>query len=513
MAEVVVSATASESAKAVPPVEDEPPAEVDLLTETDLYKILGVRRAASDEEIKKAYKKKSLKHHPDKNRGDPDAKPKFQKIAEAFAVLSDKKKRLQYDKSGAMDLEDIDIDQFMNMWVGEMMEEGGMVDEMMKEVLPWTDDDDKMLQFMEANATKSGKKWTCGVCKKSLSSRGLMLAHFEKTHKFECDAWGKEQMDAMKASFESFMKQVTGIGDSSGEFILPDGTKAEMSNVKGVPDIRGHFQSRIDKGLAQEKVLEMYRKVSPEDSTFVPEVAELVQVLEIKESLAAELQKDKKRLLKRLKTKIDSFHDEEEDELAMFEAMNGMGGLGPEDMDLFGKGGFPGMGGKGGFPGMGGKGGFPGMGGKGGFPGLGGKGGMPSMGDLREFEAMLSSMGMNDPESLAAMMDNPEAMLGMLGGAGMAGGMLGGRGGFGGDLGPRPDPPKPNPAIAQLSKMSTGDRVRVIADRSFDKFKGGMVGSITKNNAEDRNMLIQFDNTAYSGPDPVQVAYKHLEMA
>ena len=48
-----------------------------------------------------------------------------------------------------MDLEDFDIDQFMNMWVGEMMEDGGVVDDMMQSVLPWTNDDDKMLQFME----------------------------------------------------------------------------------------------------------------------------------------------------------------------------------------------------------------------------------------------------------------------------------------------------------------------------------------------------------------------------
>lgn len=48
-----------------------------------------------------------------------------------------------------MDLEDFDIDQFLNMWVGEMMEDGGVVDDMMQSVLPWSNDDDKMIQFME----------------------------------------------------------------------------------------------------------------------------------------------------------------------------------------------------------------------------------------------------------------------------------------------------------------------------------------------------------------------------
>lgn len=98
--------------------------------------------------LKKAYRQKSLRYHPDKNPS-PDAKPVFQKITEAYSILSDEKKRLKYDKPGDMDLEDFDIDQFMNMWVGEMMEDGGVVDDMMQSVLPWTNDDDKMLQFME----------------------------------------------------------------------------------------------------------------------------------------------------------------------------------------------------------------------------------------------------------------------------------------------------------------------------------------------------------------------------
>ena len=98
--------------------------------------------------LKKAYRQKSLKYHPDKNPS-PDAKIKFQRIAEAYSVLSDDKKRLKYDKSGDMDLEDFDMDQFLNMWVGEMMEDGGIVDDMMQSVLPWRDDHEKMQQFME----------------------------------------------------------------------------------------------------------------------------------------------------------------------------------------------------------------------------------------------------------------------------------------------------------------------------------------------------------------------------
>eukprot|EP00930_Biecheleria_cincta_P047577 TRINITY_DN33003_c0_g1_i1.p1 TRINITY_DN33003_c0_g1~~TRINITY_DN33003_c0_g1_i1.p1 ORF type:complete len:891 (-),score=140.13 TRINITY_DN33003_c0_g1_i1:92-2764(-) len=93
----------------------EPSEEVDLLSESDLYRILGISRSAQPDDIKRAYRKRSLRYHPDKNQCDPDAKLKFQKIAEAFTVLSDENKRSKYDASGDMDLEDFDVEQFINM--------------------------------------------------------------------------------------------------------------------------------------------------------------------------------------------------------------------------------------------------------------------------------------------------------------------------------------------------------------------------------------------------------------
>ena len=68
---------------------------------TDYYRILGVPKNASQEEIKKAYRKLALKYHPDKNKGDKAAEEKFKKINEAYAVLSDKEKRQQYDQFGS----------------------------------------------------------------------------------------------------------------------------------------------------------------------------------------------------------------------------------------------------------------------------------------------------------------------------------------------------------------------------------------------------------------------------
>lgn len=67
----------------------------------DYYKILGVSKSASAQEIKKAYRKLALKYHPDKNQGDKGAEAKFKEISEAYAVLSDAEKRKQYDMFGA----------------------------------------------------------------------------------------------------------------------------------------------------------------------------------------------------------------------------------------------------------------------------------------------------------------------------------------------------------------------------------------------------------------------------
>ncbi|NTV13848.1 MAG: DnaJ domain-containing protein [Desulfobulbaceae bacterium] len=67
----------------------------------DYYEVLGMPKTASPEELKKAYRKLALKYHPDKNQGDKKAEEKFKQISEAYAVLSDKEKRQQYDTYGA----------------------------------------------------------------------------------------------------------------------------------------------------------------------------------------------------------------------------------------------------------------------------------------------------------------------------------------------------------------------------------------------------------------------------
>ena len=67
----------------------------------DYYKILGLNKSASADEIKKAYRRLAMQYHPDRNKGDKAAESKFKEISEAYAVLSDADKRKQYDMFGS----------------------------------------------------------------------------------------------------------------------------------------------------------------------------------------------------------------------------------------------------------------------------------------------------------------------------------------------------------------------------------------------------------------------------
>jgi molecular chaperone DnaJ len=69
-------------------------------TKRDYYEVLGVSRDAAQDEIKKAFRRLALEHHPDRNKSDASAEERFKELNEAYSVLSDPEKRAQYDRFG-----------------------------------------------------------------------------------------------------------------------------------------------------------------------------------------------------------------------------------------------------------------------------------------------------------------------------------------------------------------------------------------------------------------------------
>ncbi|GAB6907550.1 Heat shock protein DnaJ domain protein [Desulfosarcina cetonica] len=97
------------------------------MSQQDYYKILGVSKDATDSEIKKAYRKLAMKYHPDHSKGDKNAEEMFKKVSEAYAVLSDKEKRQQYDTFGSTGFHQrySQEDIFRNVDLGDILKEFG----------------------------------------------------------------------------------------------------------------------------------------------------------------------------------------------------------------------------------------------------------------------------------------------------------------------------------------------------------------------------------------------------
>jgi curved DNA-binding protein len=97
------------------------------MSQQDYYKLLGVSKTATDAEIKKAYRKLAMKYHPDHSKDDKHAEEMFKKVSEAYAVLSDKEKRQQYDTFGSTDFHQrySQEDIFRNVDLGDILKEFG----------------------------------------------------------------------------------------------------------------------------------------------------------------------------------------------------------------------------------------------------------------------------------------------------------------------------------------------------------------------------------------------------
>ncbi len=89
-------------------------------TKRDYYEVLGVEKAASVDQIKRAYRRCAMKSHPDRNPGDAEAEAKFKECAEAFEVLSDPEKRQRYDQFGHEGLRGAGMHDFGHMNAGDI---------------------------------------------------------------------------------------------------------------------------------------------------------------------------------------------------------------------------------------------------------------------------------------------------------------------------------------------------------------------------------------------------------
>ena len=98
------------------------------MAKQDYYQVLGVEKNASPEEIKRAYRRMAIKHHPDKNPGNKEAEAKFKECAEAYEVLSDPDKRKQYDQYGHEGLRGTGMHDFSRMNVEDIFSMFGFED-------------------------------------------------------------------------------------------------------------------------------------------------------------------------------------------------------------------------------------------------------------------------------------------------------------------------------------------------------------------------------------------------
>ncbi|KAK6160898.1 hypothetical protein DH2020_004279 [Rehmannia glutinosa] len=97
-----------------------------IITHKDYYKVLEVDYDATDEKIRLNYRKLALKWHPDKHKGDSAVTTKFQEINEAYTVLSDPDKRLDYDLSGNYEIDKYTLREYLSRFKGMILTCNGL---------------------------------------------------------------------------------------------------------------------------------------------------------------------------------------------------------------------------------------------------------------------------------------------------------------------------------------------------------------------------------------------------
>ncbi|GAB4858152.1 hypothetical protein Ancab_009549 [Ancistrocladus abbreviatus] len=105
---------------------DNTPSTATTSTFKDYYKLLGVDYDATDEAIRLNYRKLALKWHPDKHQGDSAVTAKFQEINEAYTVLSDPARRLEYDSSGNYEIEKYTLREYLARFKGMILTCNGL---------------------------------------------------------------------------------------------------------------------------------------------------------------------------------------------------------------------------------------------------------------------------------------------------------------------------------------------------------------------------------------------------
>jgi molecular chaperone DnaJ len=160
-----------------------------MATKRDYYQVLGVKRDAEADEIKKAYRQLALKNHPDKNPGDAEAEKRFKEAAEAYEVLSDREKRQRYDRYGHAGLEGAGVHDFRNAddimsAFGDIFGGGGMFGDLFGSRRRGPRPGQDLLMKLEIDLQEAARGTTkpievsrqevCGECKGTAARKGTV---------------------------------------------------------------------------------------------------------------------------------------------------------------------------------------------------------------------------------------------------------------------------------------------------------------------------------------------------